>query len=369
MSKANKRRSKSRKRGENPDSIPTDLIIEIFSRLRTKSIVRFRCVSKLWRSMLHCPYFTELFLTRSLARSRLLFGVEGFGEWLFYSLPQPQHPYEKSLVVTADFHTKFRVKINGEGMSYASGLIYFPNTLCNPITGQYAILPKLIRYRMVNSFLGFDPVDKQFKVLCEAYPFSHGSGHHKILTLGTEKLRWKRKNHFLSYINSFYVEDVCINGVLYYLAEKAVGSEFIVCFDVRSEKFKFIEAECISLFDKLINYKGKLGGIELICDVHGAIVEIGMWILEDMKIQIWSKYVYTLPPNNIVDHSCFSVAGVTATGEIVLTKDYTFTSKPFYVFYFNIERNTLRKVEIQGFEALDNRGKVLASLCRLCRGS
>ncbi|CAL9222784.1 unnamed protein product [Arabidopsis halleri] len=245
-------------------------------------------------------------------------------------------------------------------MSYASGLIYFPNTLCNPITGQYAILPKLIRYRMVNSFLGFDPVDKQFKVLCEAYPFSHGSGHHKILTLGTEKLRWKRKNHFLSYINSFYVEDVCINGVLYYLAEKAVGSEFILCFDVRSEKFKFIEAECISLFDKLINYKGKLGGIELICDVHGAIVEIGMWILEDMKIQIWSKYVYTLPPNNIVDHSCFSVAGVTATGEIVLTKDYTSTSKPFYVFYFNIERNTLRKVEIQGFEALDNRGRVLA---------
>ncbi|XP_020866668.1 F-box protein At1g31080-like isoform X2 [Arabidopsis lyrata subsp. lyrata] len=62
-------------RGENSDSIPIDLILEILSRLPSKSIARFRCLSKLWGSMLRQPYFTELFLTRSSARPRLLIGI------------------------------------------------------------------------------------------------------------------------------------------------------------------------------------------------------------------------------------------------------------------------------------------------------
>ncbi|KAL1213969.1 putative F-box protein [Cardamine amara subsp. amara] len=77
-------------RGANLDSIPNDLIPDILSRLPAKSISRFRCVSKLWESIICRQDFTELFHTRSSSNPRLLIGVQQGGEWSFFSSPQPQ---------------------------------------------------------------------------------------------------------------------------------------------------------------------------------------------------------------------------------------------------------------------------------------
>ncbi|XP_010478534.1 PREDICTED: putative F-box protein At1g31090 [Camelina sativa] len=137
------------------DSIP-----QIFSRLSTKSIGRCRCVSKLWAFTLYRHDFTELFITKSLARPRLLFVVSQHLDWSFYSTPQPQNQYEKSSLVVAatDFHTNFSKGTSDYDCSYASGLIYFRSfrnmsipredkdtkrVMCNPLTGQYVILPEL----------------------------------------------------------------------------------------------------------------------------------------------------------------------------------------------------------------------------------
>ncbi|CAA7026605.1 unnamed protein product [Microthlaspi erraticum] len=142
------------------NSIPIDLLHEIFSRLPAKSTAKCLQVSKQWESILCRPDFTELFLTRSSTRPRLLFAIRGpqNGEWSFFSSPQPQNPYEKSqssLAVTADSHIKFPAKISLPLAGYASGLIcfggvrfskdskYIGNVICNPSTGHYALLPKL----------------------------------------------------------------------------------------------------------------------------------------------------------------------------------------------------------------------------------
>ncbi|XP_020883506.1 putative F-box protein At5g42430 [Arabidopsis lyrata subsp. lyrata] len=346
-------------------SIPMDLILDILSRLPEKSIARFLCVSKLWGSMLRGPYFTELFLTRSLARPRLLFAVVEYGEWSFFSSPQPQNPYGKSsLVVAADFHMKFSKGRNPYTSSYANGLIYFSSMriskeekyddvhmICNPSTGQYVILPELRSYRQAGSFLGFDPIDKQFKVLVMACVYDD----HHILTLGTGKMSWRKIQCPLSHER--LGEAKCFNGAVFYLARKTDDwSCGIVCFDVRSEKFMFIDAKHfgVSLHTQLINYKGKLGGISLkyACD-GGFPLELCMWVLEDVEKRKWLKYVYTLQADNNlvkVKNNLF-VVGTTATGEIVLSKDkgsiIINTIKPFYVFYFNPEKNTLLSVEIQ----------------------
>ncbi|KAL1222195.1 F-box protein [Cardamine amara subsp. amara] len=372
-SQGNQRSSNSLKRGKNLELIPTDLIMEIFSRLPSKSIARFRSVSKLWSSMLHSPYFTKLFMTRSLACPRLLFAVEYRDEWLFYSSAQPQNLYEKkSLVVAPDYHTKFRGQTNQDEMcTYASGLFYFHNfiltpkedkvpMICNPITGQYVTLPNPSNDSDSTSYLGFDPIDKQFKVLAEGYP-----NHHKILKLGTGKVRWRKNFQCPRYNRP--CDGICINGVLYYLALKDGGDDddddddnddddaddddVIVCFDVKSEKFKFIESEYIEFFGQLINYNGKLCGIELVNGDADDSIELRMWVLEDIEKQKWSKYIYTLRENKIDDFNSLYVVGVTITGEIVLAMSYSYIYKPFYVFYFNPERNTLIKVEIQGFGA------------------
>ncbi|CAA7022120.1 unnamed protein product [Microthlaspi erraticum] len=361
--------------------IPTDLIFEIFSRLPEKSIARCCCVSKQWASMLHLPYFTELLLTKSLARPRLLFDVKDGGAYRFFSVLQPQHPYENSssLVVAADFHMNFpRSNMWTRGSSdqtfpcaYASGLIYFPDTwisierdkivpvICNPNTGQYAILPQLpyiywnpFNQKKPSSFLGFDPIGKEYKVLFIDYRYSYEGYDQIIHTLGSVKMMWS--NIICPLVHEPLSEGVCIDGVLYYLACVIVLGNVIVCFDVRSEEFfKFINADLFSGWrtTHIVNYKGKLCVICFKYDgeriVHKDVV-LRMWVLEDVEELAWSKHDYTLSDYKLVYHFLDTlVAGVTAMGEIVFSMKCR--GSPFYVFYVNPEKNTFQSVKIRGF--------------------
>ncbi|CAA7026598.1 unnamed protein product [Microthlaspi erraticum] len=348
------------------NSIPIDLFLDIISRLPAKSVAKCFFVSKQWASMLCRPDFTELFLTRSSACQRLLFAIREVenNEWHFFSSPQPQNPYEtSSLVVAADSHIKFPEGMCPEFCDYASGLIYSTgqyeckvednvNVICNPSTGQYASLPELGTYRSSKYYLGFDPIDKIFKVLYIGV---------RIMTLGNGAMRWRKIQCSLTHHNLFS-EGICINGVLYYISGQiGVTSYVIVCFDVRSEKFDFIDAE--GYYSKLINFKGKFCMVDLsyIRDGgHSRHLELCLSVLEDVEKREWSKHVYTLRDDKFdTDRNGFlrvRVAGVTATGDIVLSSMvYVKTSKrPFYVFYFNPEEKTLDSVEIQGFGDMSN---------------
>ncbi|CAA7046247.1 unnamed protein product [Microthlaspi erraticum] len=361
------------------DFIPTELITDIMLRLPAKSVARFQCVSKLWASIFSRAYFTELFLTRSSAQPRILFAIENEGSWSIFSVPQRLRPYEKSpspssLAVAAEFHMIFppeNMKIYPRSdrrfaCGYASGLMYFFGmwiggwggdgdgvpVICNPKTGRYETLPFERRYRKAYSFFGFDPIDKVYKVLFVADPCA--PYHHKILTLGTGEMEWRRIEVPLI-IHEIVSDGICINGVLYYLADMyeslpdSHSSEemtyfMIVCFDVRSEKFKVIYRKG---YCQLINYLGKLG-LVYHDDYTNDAIAFRVWVLEDLEKQEWSKYEYTLRDDKFSLHYV-SVVGVTATGEIVLSMaDYTF-QQPFYFFFFNPERKTHQRVEIQGF--------------------
>ncbi|CAL9232262.1 unnamed protein product, partial [Arabidopsis halleri] len=124
----------------------------------------------------------------------------------------------------------------------------------------------------------------------------------------------------------------------------------IVCFDVRAEKFRFIDGWYIH---QLINYKGKLGGINLHYEQHCEwstewhTRELQLRVLEDVEKQEWSKYVYPFLENGYRKH--LSVVGMTMTSEIVLSENWG--SRPYNVFYFNPERNTFQCVNFQGVGA------------------
>ncbi|KAG7563366.1 F-box associated interaction domain, partial [Arabidopsis suecica] len=386
----------------NSSSLTNDLIMEILSRLPSKSVSRFRCVSKRWASMFASPYFKELFVTRSSAKPRLLFAIAGNVTeeddyvWSFFSTPQLENPYEKSsstLVAAAEFHMKFSpesLKIYHSydpryfSIGYASGLIYIYGCryqgrplICNPNTGRYAILPYRYTYRKAYSFFGFDPIDKQYKALSMLY--SCGPGHNKILTLGDGDLTWRKIKFPSPERPGIESDGICINGVLYFLAESYQGSldYVIVCFDVRSETFTYIDVE---KFCRLINYKGKLAmiyweddvDIYAMCNIPkdldeyleenldvDATNELRVWVLEDVEKQKWSKYAYTWTDDTFFRRH-LSIAGATASGEIVFSMRKYTSKQPFYVFYFNPEMNTLQRVEIQGF------GEAFNKTCSVC---
>jgi len=142
------------------DSIPDDLFVEIALRLSSKSIARCRCVSKLWASILYRQDFTELFITKSSARPRLLFAVLKASGLIFYSSPQSQNP---SLEVDFHNHMKFHEDMNLYMCSYVSGLFHIPvhdiwtskASVCvifNPITGRYVSLPEQMATKRQEAF-------------------------------------------------------------------------------------------------------------------------------------------------------------------------------------------------------------------------
>ncbi|XP_023645581.1 LOW QUALITY PROTEIN: putative F-box protein At1g30930 [Capsella rubella] len=219
--------------------------------------------------------------------------------------------------------------------------------ICNPLTGQYVILPELRGYSY--SYLGFDPVDKEFKVLfmnTSDYIASSDTDHY-ILTLGTGKLRWRKI--CCPFTHEPVWDRICINGVLYYSAIGTDARSFvIVCFDVRTEKFKKL-IRAAQRSSSLINYKGKLCLIDLAYGYSGGFpLKLIMSVLVDVEKEEWTTYVYTLRADSEVVKVSknLSVVGVTASGDIVLGMQYART--PFYYFYYNPERNTLQSVEIQG---------------------
>ncbi|XP_023640388.1 putative F-box protein At2g19630 [Capsella rubella] len=353
---------------------PVDLIIEILARLPAKSIARCRCLSKLCDSTLRLPYFTELFLTTSSARPQLLFACQKHGKLFFFSSPQPRNPDENSSPIVADYHMKLSVdgpvyEMNGivHGLvcliyntRIPKGKTEKVQVICNPSTGQSLPLPKVRTKRVtVVSYLGYDPVDKKYKVLSMTW-LTLGNqvvcGEHQILTLGTPKLSWRMIECCIPH--DLPHKHICIDGVLYYPAtNRSSVVNMIVCFDVRSETFKSITvvgAVYRAVRDgHMINYNGKLG--LLVCEgswfVDGSLE---LWVLEEIEKQVWSEHAYVFPPlwKDIVGTSCSRFVGVTRTNEIVFFFERMMHS---CVIYCNLERKTIVRVGIDGFESLKNR--------------
>ncbi|KAG2308672.1 hypothetical protein Bca4012_082235 [Brassica carinata] len=363
---------------EYSETIPHDLIIEIVSRLPTKSVARCRCVSKLWSSLLVHPDFTETYLTRSSARLKILFACVKDGKVLFFTSPQPQ-PDDKlsprTATASANYHMSFPFDHVIDIYSPMSGLVCIRDgrivkgrktaamvwEICNPSTGQSFILPKMKsrKWTGARSFFGYDPTEKQFKVL-SMFTNNGVSSEHQVLTLAASgKLSVRIVECGIPH--SPLGSGICIDGVLYYKASTSRLVDGIMCFDVRSETFRFVQVKepfirAVQPRATLINYKGKLGSVMSAQSYH-YIDENSrrfvMYVLQDLEKQEWSKHMYELAPLREYGVAMLVFAGVTVAGEIVLSPTPRYPSSPFYVFYCSLERKSIRIVEIQGMEGFE----------------
>ena len=126
----------------------------------------------------------------------------------------------------------------------------------------------------------------------------------------------------------------------------------IVWFDVRSEKFGFINIDEDMLPNHfvfsgpLFNYKGKLG---IHCRVERNLV---LWVLEDAGNHKWSKHSYVLSPlgSDLVQYNRF--IGMTSTGEVVFSElsQLHEPSDLFYLSFYNLQSGTFKRVYFQGLE-------------------
>ncbi|CAN7114402.1 unnamed protein product [Brassica rapa subsp. narinosa] len=314
------------------DSLPIDLMMEILKRLPVKTLIRFMSVSKLWASTIRSRDFMKLFMDVSLTRPKGLLFL--FGRSGCCGLVLSQNTHESSLV------TIFRVSCYSPQWSTVSpsvhGLICYAQAtrlvIYNPCTRRSITLPEINtwRTRPIRYYLGYDPIENGYKVLCAML----GAGVHdlvkefRVLTVGTES-SWKMiKNNIISHAP--FGRELCISGILYYQAFTGRKKDLtIMSFDVRSEKLYPIKGPntlMCSKSSKLISYEGKLGVIFYI--ENG----VSLCVLEDAAKEEWSTKTFVLstavPPINW-NGKCTE----TDTGEIILAPLLLRTSVVNLVYY------------------------------------
>ncbi|XP_023640811.1 F-box/LRR-repeat protein At2g40920-like [Capsella rubella] len=354
-----------------------DLVIEILMKLPTKFLMRFKCVSKQWSSLIFCRYFCKRLFTTVRRRQPRLYMclVDGASEdRVLLSTSSPIPDNTACFVVVEQ-----ELSIPGMGglfLNVVHGLMCFSrgDKVCiyNPSTKQLLTLPKVKsdivaeqgqKKRHTQYYIGHDPVSGQYKLVCTVgvcarkpclgnlksehwvFALESGSSWRKVVTL--ENYR----HHAPSPLGRS-----TSGSVVRYMAWPDNYHCVVVSFDIRSEKFTIIPVpremaddeavSAVTMRADLIEYGGKIAIFH-----HTYLKDEGssdLWVLEDVGKNEWSKKTMVLQPcqRHLVEDIGLIVRGTTQDGKVILAP-WKMHSR-FYILYYDLESNDLRKVEIKG---------------------
>ncbi|EOA23034.1 hypothetical protein CARUB_v10003800mg [Capsella rubella] len=316
---------------QSSEHIPFDLLVEIFSRLPTKSIVRFSSLSKLWSSIPSTPCFIDSVVTRSLSsRHCVMLIFKKHDKLYFFASPLHTGPKVESY--------QFTIPNNGNIRRYESvhGLVYLETGrgihdmfIRNPITKSFFTLPKLDRINQgkpLAGFLGYDPINGRHKVVCVLLEEDKIG----ILTLGAQE-SWR------------------------ILTKGFPNHRHVASFDLKSEKFIMIEHP--KKYQKGVIWASFEGRLALVSSTPSGVE---LWILEvGENHHNWTCKHFPSP--HAFDKAIWKLNGVTETGEFVYTsiRKYKLMTMDrvlyqwFRILYVDPERNSMREV-MHGGIAIDD---------------
>ncbi|XP_006280508.2 putative F-box protein At5g62660 [Capsella rubella] len=361
-----------RRRGGAPE-IHLDLLIEILTRLPGRSLMRFKCVSKLWFSLIRSRCFSNHYLTvASPPRPPRRLYMSLVDHLECNSMAVCYNPRESALLLftssssSSNNATSFDQDLTlpgmgGRNMKLLRGLILYivcrRACIYNPTTRQSVTLPAVKSnifaqedYRKsVLYFFGHDPVLDQYKVVCiivvSSKKIKRITSEHWVFVLEPGG-SWKRIELDQPHIPTRL--GLCINGVIYYLASTCMSDDIIVSFDVRSEEFKMIQGPpLVSAFKPIdfIEYGGKPSVFDHTRLRRKGLVEL--WVLEDAGE--WSRKSLVLQPcqmHLVNKYTKWKVKGTTHNGEIIFAP--LLLCSPYYILLYDVQKNDLRKVRIRG---------------------
>ncbi|KAG7535213.1 F-box-like domain superfamily [Arabidopsis thaliana x Arabidopsis arenosa] len=271
------RRGRKRRRRENylvAQEIPLDLLIEILTRLPAKSLMRFKCISKLLSSLIRSRYFSNLYLTVAspLRPPRLYMSL--VDHLVCNSMEVCHNPRETVLLSSSSssaesFEQDLTIAgMGGRNMVVLRGLILYnvcrKACIYNPTTRQCVTLPAVKSnifaqedyHKSVLYFFGHDPVLDQYKVVCSVAVSSKKvkriTLEHWVFVLEAGG-SWKRIEFDQPHLPTRL--GFCIKGVVYYLASTCKRGDIVVSFDVRSEVFSMIQGpHVVSAYSEYVGF-------------------------------------------------------------------------------------------------------------------
>ncbi|KAI3972034.1 hypothetical protein MKW92_042639, partial [Papaver armeniacum] len=275
------------------------LVSEILSRLPVKSLMRFKCVSKTWQSLIEKDsYFSGLHFDQSKTCTSILVSTHSSGNkkcWLSVEL---QLPSEDGRQGGAKFQREIPLLPQHNGvihvMNYLNGLICFKKcnqeSLCmyNPITGEStpwvkstlkqdspSTLPKIPWYHF-----GYDPATKEHKVLAMWNMKDVASDGFvcEVWTVGKHNNFWRPTADVSPAPPNKLGQSVSVNGSIYWFYSDEYQEPRIIDFNINSESFKVISLPNFIIQDTLWPYWVK------VMQVGGRLAVLAL------KVRLTDKY-------------------------------------------------------------------------------
>ncbi|XP_042477396.1 F-box protein At3g07870-like [Macadamia integrifolia] len=287
-------------------SLPFEIIKDILSRLPVKSLMRFRCVSKDWRYLIHDPFFISQHLNRSSEKNPGLCLADG----RFFT------------IILDGSSTATRVDIPFQGLvdrveilGSCNGLLCLfvaerlsdwyrhinPIYLWNPARREYRKLPdapfsspRIWGISTTVLGFGYDSINNEYKVVRIIYFCERGMDRlipkSDVRVYSLASVKWKKLGNAPFEIRDTSSKAV-LNGFIHWMATRKIKSqmlELIVSFDVRNEVFREIHLPN-GVGGECSNFVAVLGGcLSLIECIHGSYVEI--WVMKDYGVNgSWTK--------------------------------------------------------------------------------
>nr|GMD27329.1 putative F-box domain-containing protein [Ipomoea batatas] len=318
------------------DDLPVEILLDIFSRLPVKSLLRFRSVCKLWRGLIGETSLVGVHFSRSLRNvlhQHFLITA--------YSLEK-----SKLTILSGDTHSgggepaclfsfsncRFQQTLFGR----IKGFAWHPHRykfirreefryLINPSTRQIVEIPLNNFGLDINSCLyalGFSRNMEEFKVLS----ISDGFECH-ILTIQMSGIgEWKKVNSLMpdEIKNEFWIiryqDCVCIAGVMHWILWEV---KRIATFNLETESFSTmelpVELQTSSVSGRTFYLLEIDGCLAVVC--NGDVPEFGssridLWILKEYESGNWVGEIINLPGYYL---GAYITGSVPCSGEIMLS--------------------------------------------------
>ncbi|XP_059277705.1 putative F-box protein At3g52320 [Lycium ferocissimum] len=223
--------------------ISEEIVFAILTRVPSaKSLLRFKCVSKSFCSVISQPSFPEAHHQKGSSNHLLASLPSYLTRETFISNLDQKNSEHKQLDFSLFEYLNEPCFLELNYLVSLSGLVCLWNdykdvAICNPFTRQHVFLPRPIEKvhrRVTCCYLGFDPTTNKHEVLRGEEFSSLGTPHWSIFTLGMDT-SW-REIHFNANVFPMMNNCVHINGVIY----SVDFYELLVAFNVGEENFSII---------------------------------------------------------------------------------------------------------------------------------
>ncbi|OVA01223.1 F-box domain [Macleaya cordata] len=303
--------------------IPEEIIIDIFSRLLVKSILRFRCVCKPWCNLFRDPNFVKMHLNYQnknnfslmLNHDRSLYSIDfnsssSSSSTLFHEdkAVKIDHPFKSR---ERDKYHKVQILSPGEVkiLGSCNGLLSIKHNrrdvICiwNPSTKEYKKIPSPppIEYQSINIFyykclfgFGYDCKTEDYKLV--RIVIVDDVSQISVYTIRSNSWRSIQTCPYRLY--TYYgVRGKLVNGALHWIATRPIeggskASSVIVSFNISNERFQEIQLpNCfVHKYPKKMFNMGLLRGSLCLIDNDSVKGQVEIWVMKNYGvIESWTK--------------------------------------------------------------------------------